>query len=712
VAVAHARAEGVAWRVRLREPALRGAELLAVSGFALAQPLFDILGKNAEFFAVRGSTPFDIVVFALAVVFVPPLALLVVELAVGAVSRVAGLALHLVFLGFLGAAFGIQAFKRLGVDGTASLISLAVLTGAAIALLAWRARPARAFLHVLAAAPVVFLLLFLFNTPVEQLVLPGNTHSATAAVRSSTPIVFLLFDEFPVIDLQGRDGEIDAGRFPNFARLAHGSTWLRNTTTLSASTTVAVPVILTGNPPKKGALPISADYPNNLFTLLRRRYRMAVIESQTHLCPASVCKRKNGDTAARLSSLYSDVRTVYLHLVAPPALEQRLPAIDESWGNFGSGSAAAVPAAPTTNAKRERPKVDLSKIYLSRLPDFRRFLASFRPPGNGRPTLYFLHVLLPHTPWLFFPDGRVRAVTKRNAPGRYGEYWFNGELAVQAWQRHLLQLGFTDRLLGRFMTRLQRTGLWDRSLVIVTADHGISFRGGDLRRRPTKTNLAELAFTPLFVKLPGQTKGRIVDHHVTTPDILPTIADVLGVRIPWKTGGRSALRNGAESKVVKVFKVSAPYRVALAQRQRSLARQLGLFGSGTWGPELAGTGPYRGLVGAAVKTLRVSPGSGSATVDALGSKLVRAFPRGSPSVPSPLAGTLSGVPLRAHVALALNGRIQAVSVDYRNPQGGPVRFSELAGETAFRPGRNSVQLFVVTGPASAPALRELQVRLS
>ncbi len=53
-------------RVRLREPAVRGAQLLAVSGFALAQPLFDILGKNAEFFAVRGSTPGDIVLFALA----------------------------------------------------------------------------------------------------------------------------------------------------------------------------------------------------------------------------------------------------------------------------------------------------------------------------------------------------------------------------------------------------------------------------------------------------------------------------------------------------------------------------------------------------------------------------------------------------------------------------------------------------------------------
>jgi len=88
-------------------PAIRGAQLLAASGFALAQPLFDLLGKNAEFFAVRGSTPGDIVLFALVVTFGPALVLLAVELVVGAVSVNAATVLHYVFLGFLGAVFGV-----------------------------------------------------------------------------------------------------------------------------------------------------------------------------------------------------------------------------------------------------------------------------------------------------------------------------------------------------------------------------------------------------------------------------------------------------------------------------------------------------------------------------------------------------------------------------------------------------------------------------
>ena len=46
MAVADVGVSRVAWTGRLGVPAARGAQLLAASGFALAQPLFDLLGKN------------------------------------------------------------------------------------------------------------------------------------------------------------------------------------------------------------------------------------------------------------------------------------------------------------------------------------------------------------------------------------------------------------------------------------------------------------------------------------------------------------------------------------------------------------------------------------------------------------------------------------------------------------------------------------------
>ncbi len=684
---------------------MRGAQLLAVSGFALAQPLFDILGKNAEFFAVRGSTPSDIVLFALVVTFAPALALLAVELAVGAGSRRAALVLHYVFLGGLGAVFGVQVLKRNGVDGTAALIVGAVLIGVAIGVAAWRLRIARSFLTILAGASFIFLGVFLFDSKVESLVFPGTVNAVAANVDATTPLVYLLFDEFPEIDLMNGKEQIDAKRFPNFARLARTSTWFRDATTLSSSTTVAVPVILTGNPPIPGALPVAQNYPDNLFTLLANGYRMKVNESQTRLCPPDICKRKDASTGARLSSLYSDARIVYLHLLSPPALEDRLPVIDESWGNFGSDTGDELSG--------ELPKVNLHTFYIGRVQDFNRFLASFRAQApSTKPTLYFLHVLMPHGPWLYTPDGRLRAVSNPRAPGRAHELWWSSDLAIQAWQRHLTQVGYTDALLGRFIDRLKAVGLWDKSLVVVDPDHGISFRGGDKRRQPTATNLAELAFIPLFMKLPGERTGRIVDTHVTTEDILPTIADVLGVEVPWQTTGHSVLGDApSDHPFVQVGPLKVPYTDALAQRRRSLERQLALFGTGAWDWRFAGTGRFRTLVGRPVEKLDVVEKlDNDAVVDKIGSKLLKSIPKGKLLVPSPLAGYLPHLRRGGWIALALNGRVAAVSHTYGT--GGKLRFSLLAGDSSFRVGSNAARMFVVSGATSKPKLHELNVTLS
>jgi hypothetical protein len=164
---------------------------------------------------------------------------------------------------------------------------------------------------------------------------------------------------------------------------------------------------------------------------------------------------------------------------------------------------------------------------------------------------------------------------------------------------------------------------------------------------------------------------------------------------------------------VDVAGVSAAYTAALAQRRSSLGRQLRLFGSGGWGPQLSATGSYRSLAGRSVGSLRLaSSAAASATLDAVGSRLVGSLPRRSRLIPSPLAGSISGLLPGDSVAFALNGRIAAVTEVYRDRADGPPRFSALAPESAFRPGRNSVRAFLVTGPATTPQLHELRVRLS
>jgi hypothetical protein len=356
--------------------------------------------------------------------------------------------------------------------------------------------------------------------------------------------------------------------------------------------------------------------------------------------------------------------------------------------------------------------VNRSTFYVGRVREFNRFIRGIERREDGAPSLNFLHVLLPHGPWLFFPSGRASAVATPRAPGRTGEHWWDEGLALQAYQRHLLQLGFTDRFVGALLRQLKRTGLYDDALVVLTADHGISFRGGDERRKPTPANLQDLAFVPFLVKLPGgRDAGRVVDRHVRIVDVLPTIADALETELPWEVDGRSALsREPEEASEVRVGRVSAPFEEALAARDAALARQLELFGAGDW--ELFDLGPYGGLVGREVEALAVERANGEAAVDAVGSRLLEALPARSPAVPSPLAGTLSGeVAEGDSLAVALNGRIAAVCEAYEG-EDGVVRFSALAPESAFQPGPNGARFFLVQGPPRAPRLRELATRLT
>ena len=63
-------------------------------------------------------------------------------------------------------------------------------------------------------------------------------------------------------------------------------------------------------------------------------------------------------------------------------------------------------------------------------------------------------------------------------------------------QRHLLQVGFVDRFVGGLMDRLQTQGIYDESLIIVTADHGSSFQHGKARRTRDESDPADVLMVP------------------------------------------------------------------------------------------------------------------------------------------------------------------------------------------------------------------------
>jgi hypothetical protein len=635
------------------------------------------------------------VLFAVGLVVLPPLLLLGLEALAGLAHAHAVTVLHLVFVAALVALLVLQAIR--GVD-VADLVLLAAsaATGALAAMLYARARPARMLLSVVGAAPVLFLVLFLFFSPVSRLLAsPPKPHLAEAP--SGAPVVMVVLDELPVVSLMRADGTIDAERYPNFARLAADATWYRNATTTHEWTTGAVPSILTGSRPE--GLPLYLDHPDNLFTLLGGAYDLNVHESQTHLCPAELCDPDREPLPERVGSLLSDLSIVYGHLALPRDLADELPSISTAWRDFGGdGPQALLQEGPAVAGQRPA-------AYTGRDAEVQEFVDTLGP--SGRPRLSFLHVLLPHHPWEYLPDGKTYASDLGFQPGLVNEGWVGDpELAIQAQQRHLLQVGYTDLALGRILDRLEETGVYDESLVVVVADHGVSFRPHGERRRVEPGNMEEIAFVPLFVKPPGQTEGRIDDEHARVTDILPTIADVLGVRVPWETDGRSLLAGGPRDPAVRVGTSSGEVVVGddadlLERRKRVLEHQIELFGEGDDVPGLFGIGPRPDLLGRPVDGLAAAAAAGP-TFESYGRS---DYDPDSPVAPVRVYGRIDGAPAGQDVAVAVNGTIVAVTRSFDHD--GDTLVSAVTPEDAYRPGKNTVRVYAVEGTGEATSLREL-----
>jgi Sulfatase len=686
----------------------RFAHLAALWGYGVSQPVFSMLKGNPEFLVVRGSTRLDVVTFALLVAFVPPLAVVGFEAIVSLVSRTLGGVVHIIAVWCFGCLAVLQIVRLLDIQrGAALLIPLVPATLAAFAYL--KSRIFRSFLSVSFVLPVLGALSFLVTVPLAV----DDAAAVDIQVPKSTPVVLVVMDEFPLSSLLRPDGSIDAGRYPNFARLAKSATWYPRATTVHEFTTQAVPAVLTGQQPHTGELPTLGDHPRNLFTLLGARYALRVIEPVTHLCPTRYCPDAHvrAPLVDRARGLLYDTTVGYLYRVLPAALRQGLPPIGDRWGGFDNAGDAGT-------RQRLLGALDVNDVNLAiersdhqPRTEFARFLRLIRPHAPDR-TLYFLHFMLPHAPYRLLSSGREygNAETIDGIQDDAFNQWSDAPLLVdQARQRLLLQVGYTDRLIGDLVRRLKAAGLYDSALIVLTADHGASFHAGGFRRTVSPENIGDIAPVPLFVKYPGQHEGVKDTRNAKTIDIVPTIADVLGTRLPWHVDGASLRGTPVQGRRVVVWRrsggaVTTTPALAWARVLETARHDAQLFGVGV--EPTRPIGPDSKLVGREVGALGAATASG-AHVRLDGETLFANVRKASEFVPARITGEVDGVSLagEAPLAVAVNDRVTATTrtfvVDGRS------RFAVLVPESAFREGRNKVDVFAISADGGATRLARL-----
>lgn len=472
-----------------------------------------------------------------------------------------------------------------------------------------------------------------------------DTDAEPAAIPAKPYAVLLVFDEFPGDALLDKEGRIDPVRYPNLAALAANGTWYRNAYSDYDSTTKAVPLILDGMAPRPKTSPVWADHPHSIFSAFGQDgYRIVASQEATSMCAPKWC----------------------------PGATARRPAI--------------IP-----HLKSGRPE------------RFEQFVSTIKP---GKPTLWFKHTLLPHKPYLYLPTGdRTRAsggdplAGMDTVPGFYDEY-----LTRHNEQRFLLQLGFVDRLVGQVLQRLKDEGMFDQTLVAVTADHGVAFQVGvPTRRSIDDHNVQEIGPVPLIVKAPGQREGKVSDSLVSTVDVTPTVAEKTGVPLGYRADGHPAdsvvVRDRRTLRIpnrefTKTIVISGTEWKA--RRAKVHARRMSQFGSGT-DSIYTGIGPHRDLIdteadadgASAAATVRVAR-----LAQAGDFKAVR---RASGVVPTQIAGDLRGGKpgSKRDLAIAVNGRIEAVGRSFYLVGDRTEHFAFNVPEDSLHDGANDVKLYEV-----------------
>jgi arylsulfatase A-like enzyme len=121
------------------------------------------------------------------------------------------------------------------------------------------------------------------------------------------------------------------------------------------------------------------------------------------------------------------------------------------------------------------------------------------------------------------------------------------------------EIAFTDQQIGRLLDQLRRSGLAEKTLLALVADHGEGF-GAHRRLYHTSTLFDELLRVPLLLRVPGLRPAR-VRAPVPLIDIAPTLLTLLGEPVPPAFQGRAL-------PLVAGRFVPPPERVMVAETRR------------------------------------------------------------------------------------------------------------------------------------------------
>jgi arylsulfatase A-like enzyme len=177
---------------------------------------------------------------------------------------------------------------------------------------------------------------------------------------------------------------------------------------------------------------------------------------------------------------------------------------------------------------------------------------------QDKPFFLYVHTIDPHVPYKppehflnMYDSAPYSGVVDFKRDGTLLENIKIGRTKLNARDKeHLValydaEISYHDAHFASMIEGLERRGLSDNTMIVITADHGEEFWDhGSVGHGHSVYD--ELLHVPLVVKVPGITQQTTaVTDAVGLVDVLPTVLDVLGQPVPDHLAGHSFLPQAA-----------------------------------------------------------------------------------------------------------------------------------------------------------------------
>ena len=127
---------------------------------------------------------------------------------------------------------------------------------------------------------------------------------------------------------------------------------------------------------------------------------------------------------------------------------------------------------------------------------------------------------------------------RKKLQGENPDFTFQPEDVQKLAALYDAEIAYLDEELGRLFADLKERGLFDRTIVIIAADHGEEFlEHGDMLHCGNVYDTSSKV--PLFAHIPGVERKGTISGLANNLDLGPTLLDYLGLPIPAAMEGKS-----------------------------------------------------------------------------------------------------------------------------------------------------------------------------